>query len=175
MFKNNNSMRASLFTGGVLMLVLWSPVNMASQSTKDVEQCFNEAMQGKVGNAAKREANALCREQSSGNAPTGIELPAEAINKLKIDAGFGWGIFSGTIYNGNSEYLITQLTVNMTPIHDHHMEMMGHMSHEPKTHKIDLNLAPLSKSALSMALDAGDTHVHDFEWKILQVLGHKIN
>lgn len=104
-----------------------------------------------------------------------IELPTEAINKLKIEAGFGWGIFSGTIYNGNSEYSITQLTVNMTPIHDQHMEMMGHMSHEPKTHKINLNLAPLSKSALSMALEGDDTHVHDFEWEILQVLGHKTN
>lgn len=104
-----------------------------------------------------------------------IELPAEAINKLKIEAGFGWGIFSGTIYNGNSEYLITQLTVNMTPIHDDHMEMMGHMSHEPKTHQINLNLAPLAKGALSMALEGDDTHVHDFDWEILQVLGRKIN
>ncbi len=104
-----------------------------------------------------------------------IELPAEAINKLKIEAGFGWGIFSGTIYNGNSEYMITQLTVNMTPIHDDHMEMMGDMSHEPKMHQIDLNLAPLSKSALSMALEGDDTHVHDFDWEILQVLGLKIN
>jgi len=104
-----------------------------------------------------------------------IELPTEAINKLKIEAGFGWGIFSGTIYNGNSEYMITQLTVNMTPIHDDHMEMMGHMSHEPKTHQIDLNLAPLAKGALSMALEGDDTHVHDFDWEILQVLGHKIN
>ena len=104
-----------------------------------------------------------------------IELPTEAINKLKIEAGFGWGIFSGTIYNGNHEYMITQLTVNMMPIHDDHMEMMGHMSHEPKTHKIDLNLAPLAKGALSMALEGDDTHVHDFDWEILQVLGHKIN
>ena len=104
-----------------------------------------------------------------------IELPAEAINNLKIEAGFGWGIFSGTIYNGSSEYLITQLTVNMTPIHDDHMEMMGHMSHEPKTHQINLNLAPLSKSALSMALEGDDTHVHDFDWEILQVMGHKTN
>ena len=113
--------------------------------------------------------------QTTEHKSTAIKLPAEAINKLKIEAGFGWGIFSGTIYNGNSEYLITQLTVKMTPIHDHHMEMMGHMSHEPKTHQIDLNLAPLAKGALSMALEGDDAHVHDFDWEILQMLGHRIN
>jgi len=26
---------------------------------------------------------------------------------------------------------------------------------------------------LSMALEGGDAHVHDFKWEILQVLGHK--
>lgn len=153
MIKKKYSVRLSLLTASALMLTFWSQASIANQSDS-LQPCTYEAQ-------------VSCHEADN------VQLPTDAIAKLQIDAGFGWGIFSGTIYNGNSEYLITQMTVHMTPIHDHHMEMMGDMLHEPKAHKIDLNLRPLSKSALSMALEGDDTHVHDFKWEILQVLGHK--
>ena len=105
-----------------------------------------------------------------------IELPQDAIQKLKIDAGFGWGIFSGTIYNGNDNYHITQLVVSMTPVHDHHhMHMHPNMSHNAKVHLIDLDLPPSSKGALSMALPSDVADVHDFKWEILKVTGYHIN
>jgi len=104
-----------------------------------------------------------------------IELPQDAIQKLKIDAGFGWGIFSGTIYNGNGNYHITQLVVSMTPVHDHHMHMHPNMSHDPKVHQIDLDLPPSSKGALSMALPSDVADAHDFKWEILKVTGYQIN
>ena len=105
-----------------------------------------------------------------------IELPQDAIQKLKVDAGFGWGIFSGTIYNGNGQYHITQLVVSMTPVHDHHhMHMHANMSHDPKVHHTDLDLPPLSKSALSMALPDDVAGVHDFDWEILKVTGYPVN
>lgn len=115
-------------------------------------------------------------EQLPETIPQSTALPTDVIQKLKIDAGFGWGIFNGSIYNGNSNYFITQLTVSMTPIHDdHHMEMHANMSHETKQHRIDVNLPPLSKGALSMALTGDDTHVHDFEWEVIEVIGYKTN
>ena len=105
-----------------------------------------------------------------------IELPQEAIQKLKIDAGFGWGIFSGTIYNANDNFHITQLVVSMTPVHDHHhMHMHANMSHDAKVHHIDLDLPPSSKGALSMALPNDVADVHDFKWEILKVTGYPVN
>jgi len=103
-----------------------------------------------------------------------IELPQNAIRKLQIDAGFGWGIFSGTIYNGNDNYHITQLVVSMTPVHDHH-HMHSNMSHDPKVHQIDLDLPPSSKGALSMALPNDVADAHDFKWEILKVTGYQVN
>ncbi len=103
-----------------------------------------------------------------------MELPPDAIQKLKIDAGFGWGIFSGTIFNGNDNYHITQLVVSMTPVHDHHhMHMHPDMPHDPRTHRIDLDLPPASKGALSMALPADVADVHDFKWEIIKVTGYQ--
>ncbi len=115
-------------------------------------------------------------EQLPESTPQSTTLPNDVIQKLNIDAGFGWGIFNGTIYNGNGDYFITQLTISMTPIHDdHHMEMHANMSHETKQHQIDLKLPPLSKGALSMALTGDDTHVHDFEWEVVEAAGYKTN
>lgn len=118
---------------------------------------------------------ASCCQQSDSSKQSShsLELPAEAIQKLKIDAGFGWGIFSGTIYNGNDNFHITQLVISMTPIHDgHHMHMHANMSHDPKIHHIDLDLPPTSKGALSMPLAGEDAHVHDFKWEIIKVMGY---
>ncbi len=105
-----------------------------------------------------------------------IELPQDATQKLKIDAGFGWGIFSGTIYNGNDNYHITQLVVSMTPVHDHHhMHMHSNMTHDAKVHQIGLDLPPSSKGALSMALPNDVADAHDFKWEILKVTGYQVN
>lgn len=126
--------------------------------------------------ASDSSVNPACCQQSANAALALTELPQEAIQKLKIDAGFGWGIFSGTIYNGNDNYHITQIVVSMTPIHDHHhMHMHANMSHDPKTHYIDLDLPPASKGALSMALPNDVADVHDFKWEILKVTGYQIN
>ena len=102
-----------------------------------------------------------------------IALPRDAIQQIEITAGFGWGIFSGTIYNGNDNYHITRLIISMTPIHDDH-HMHANMSHDPKIHQIDLDLPPISKGALSMALTGDDVHVHDFDWEILEIIGYQV-
>lgn len=115
-----------------------------------------------------------CCQQSAAQAAAVVELPQEAIQKLRIDAGFGWGIFSGSIFNGNENYHLKQLVVSMTPIHDGHA-MHGHenMSHEPKVHQINLDIPPASKGALSMPLPNDDAHVHDFKWHIIKVMGYQ--
>lgn len=120
-------------------------------------------------------ADTPCQSNPGSAQPCTIELPTDAIQKLKIEAGFGWGIFSGTIYNGNDDYHVTRLIVSMTPKHDdHHMHMHAHMSHEPKVHQINLDLPPATKGALSMALPDDVADAHDFDWEILQATGFKI-
>ncbi|SET01703.1 hypothetical protein SAMN05216326_10964 [Nitrosomonas marina] len=118
-----------------------------------------------------------CDTQSETNHPCPFELPADTISKLKIDAGFGWGIFNGSIYNGNSEYTVTQLDISMEPVHDHHTMEMTHAkhagSHEPRMKQIKMNLQPLTKGAISLALDDDVVHVHDFKWKVVRIYGYK--
>jgi len=123
--------------------------------------------------ASDSPAAAPCTQPSDSRQSCRVELPVEAIQKLKIDAGFGWGIFNGSIYNGNKNYHITQLTISMVPIHNHHhADMHASMSHEPRVHQIDLELPPATKGAISMPLPSEDIHIHDFKWEIIKVTGY---
>ena len=174
MCKNNFLLvRLHLLIGCALLLTTGSFHALADQAPTHYDRYLKKTMPDKEDNIATLEKDTLCCETSSNNKTKSIVLSDEAIKKLVINAGFGWGIFNGSIYNGNNNYTVTQLIVSMTPIHDHHMEMMEMSSHETKEYKIDLNLLPLSKGALSLAIDADDTHVHDFEWEIIQAVGHK--
>lgn len=140
---------------------------LAGETSMNDAPCSSQVTAKYTENNAAQQLRNPCYLEST-------ELPEEIKNQLKINAGFGWGIFNGNIYNGNSEYVITRLVISMEPIYDgHHMEMMGHISHEPKIHQISLNLAPLTQGALSMALHEKDAHIHDFKWEIIKVFGHK--
>ncbi|MBA3757103.1 MAG: hypothetical protein H0X02_13165, partial [Nitrosomonas sp.] len=90
-----------------LVLLMMSHNVTADQSQSSAGPCVHQSNSAQSG---KSESN--CHEHQSKL----IELPDEAIQKLKIDAGFGWGIFNGSIYNGNESYSVTQLTVSMVPI-----------------------------------------------------------
>lgn len=107
-----------------------------------------------------------------------IELPETAIKNLTINAGFGWGIFSGSIYNHDKDYHIKQLIISMIPIHGH-----GHGHHHndhqitangPRIHTITIDLPPDSKGAISMPLPNEDLHIHGFDWKIIKADGYLI-
>ena len=99
-----------------------------------------------------------------------IQLPSEAINKLRIDAGFGWGIFNGSIYNGNDDYVIEKVVIKLIP-----SQIVGTSSEIPletKEYTIDVDVPPLSKGALSMFLDSDGTQ--EFEWRLINVMGRKL-
>ncbi len=96
---------------------------------------------------------------------------AEAVEKITIDAGFGWGVFGGSVYNGNSDYTITQITVKLTP-----SQIIGTSSTSPlvaERYHIDITVPPLTKAALSMPLDADGTL--EFLWELVQVQGYRVS
>ena len=96
---------------------------------------------------------------------------AEVVERITIDAGFGWGIFGGSVYNGNSDYTITQITVKLTP-----SQIIGTSSASPliaEQYHIDITVPPLTKAALSMPLDADGTL--EFLWELVQVQGYRVS
>ena len=155
---------APLILSAVALLI--SPaLSVASQSDPvNYDQCVLAATNTAVGDLAAREAASSCREKFLGKVPEDENLTAEALGKLDADGGFGYGIFSGSIYNGNSDYTVTQVTILLTPI----------PAGSPlitREYNIDVTVQPLTKGALSVALISDGTR--EFSWNLTKARGYK--
>ena len=141
--------------------LLISPGQSGASQTAPVNyaQCVKAAS-----NTAASEAARSCREKFPGKAPEDENLTAEALGKLDADGGSGYGIFSGSIYNGNSDYTVTQVTILLTPI-------PAGSSLITREYNIDVTVQPLTKSALSVALISDVTR--EFSWSLTKARGYK--
>jgi hypothetical protein len=157
-------------------LVLLSLPGMASTNLSGAgaysgafERCLRDAMKGVTSGRAADEVTRACREQTPGRATDETNLPPDALAKLVVHAGFGWGIFSGTLYNGNSDYVVTQITVLLIPMRKSNVEEAPAGGRE---YNIALAVQPLTKAALSMPIPSDNTL--EYSWKIVKGLGFKI-
>lgn len=141
-------------------LLLSPDQSIASQTgPANYAQCIKVA-----GNTAASEAARSCLEKFPGKVPEDENLTAEALGKLDADGGSGYGIFSGSIYNGNSDYTVTQVTILLTPI-------PAGSSLITREYNIDVTVQPLTKSALSVALISDVTR--EFSWSLTKARGYK--
>ncbi len=145
--------------------LLISPGQSGANQTAPVNyaQCVKAAKKA-AGNTAASEAARSCLEKFPGKAPEDENLTAEALGKLDADGGSGYGIFSGSIYNGNSDYTVTQVTLLLTPI-------PAGSSLITREYNIDVTVQPLTKGALSVALISDGTR--EFSWSLTKARGYK--
>jgi hypothetical protein len=136
--------------------------------TGDYNPRIDKSTEEKSGQNTAYGAEADFKNQSE-NADTGeLDLPPDALNKLIVHAGFGWGIFSGTIYNGNKDYAMTGVTVLLTPATNNRSEPTPASGRE---YDIALALEPLAKGSLSMPVPSDNTL--EYTWKITKARGYK--
>ena len=151
-------------------LVFLIPLDASAGSLSDTrayEQCILDSMRGITSDRAAEEATRACREQFAGDR-VNADLPTDALDKLIVHAGFGWGIFSGTLYNGNNDYAITQITVVLTPMRTSDVGKIA----DGSEYYLDLAVKPLAKGALSMPIPSDNTL--EYSWKIAKARGYKI-
>lgn len=141
-------------------VLLLSPALSAASQPVNHDQCMLAATNKAVGDLAERS----CREKFPEKGLQDENLAAEALGKLDADGGSGYGIFSGSIYNGNSDYTVTQVTILLTPI----------PAGSPlitREYNIDVTVQPLTKSALSVALISDGSR--EFSWSLTKARGYK--
>ena len=125
-----------------------------------------KAAKDPVGDEAQRH----CREKSQEQKPAAKALPPAALDKLDANGGFGYGIFSGSIYNGNSDYTVTQVVILVTPLgQEKHIPAAASLT--AREYSIDVTVPPLGKSALAVAIISEGTR--DFSWSIIKAHGYK--
>jgi hypothetical protein len=140
-----------------------------SSDSAAFKECLRDAMKGVTSDRAANEVARACLEKTPGRAADETGLPPGALAKLVAHAGFGWGIFSGTLYNGNSDYVITQITVLLTPVRKSNV---AEAPAEGREYNIALAVQPLTKAALSMPIPSDSAL--EYSWKIVKARGFKI-
>lgn len=136
------------------------------QHTADYDQCIFAASKGVAGGLATHEMLHSCLEKFPGERSHNEDLPTEVLNRLDTDGGFGYGIFSGSIYNGNSDYTVTQVTLLLTPL-----PVESPFASVTREYNINVILQPLTKGALSVPIISDDTL--EFSWKLIKARGYK--
>jgi hypothetical protein len=146
--------------------LLISPVISTASPPEPVNhnQCVLAAT-NKVSAMAVLEAVRSCHKKFPGEGSHVEDLPLEALGRLDADGGFGYGIFSGSIYNGNSDYTLTQVTLLLTPI------PAAESSLVTREYNINVTVQPLTKGALSVALISDGTR--EFSWSLTKARGYQ--
>ena len=167
--KNKSTVRHSIL---LALLVVFIPLANAKDAADEKmdQQCGAPSMKEATGSHATGESRNACAQLLVSGKPGTSELPPGAFEKLDVHAGFGWGIFSGTLYNGNSDYAVTSVTVRLTPTTTGNGKSDGEL---PKGNEYDIELSaqPLSKTALSMPIPSDNTL--EYSWKIVKAKGYK--
>ncbi|MEO8767414.1 MAG: hypothetical protein ABI363_03615 [Nitrosospira sp.] len=132
------------------------------------DQCVLESMKGMIGNSAAEMARRACREEFPDIKFHDAELAPEVLGRLVIHAGFGYGIFSGRIYNSNSDYTVTQITILLAPMRK---KESAEVPVDGKEYNINLTVQPLTKSALSMPIPSDNTL--EYTWTLINARGYK--
>ena len=157
--------------GGIIPLILVATIALISPSESDASStglsnfahCLKETKKS-LGNASATEISQICRERFPKKRPTDHDLPPDILNRLDADGGPAYGTFSGSLFNSNADYTITQVTLHLTPIQPE----IPLITNE---YLIDMNVAPLTKSALSVALKSDITR--EFSWRLINARGYR--
>jgi hypothetical protein len=146
-------------------IILISPVQSDASPTglSDFTHCLKESRKS-LGSTSVQEISRICREQFPKKRPKDRDLPPDVLNRLDADGGPAYGTFSGSLFNGNADYTITQVTLHLTPIQPE----IPLITNE---YLIDMNVAPLTKSALSVALKSDITR--EFSWRLINARGYR--
>ena len=155
----------------IFALVLLMSPDLSARSLPDTSsynQCVLESMRGIMSNSAAEMTRRTCREKFPDTKFHDAELTPQVLGKLVIHAGFGYGIFNGSIYNGNSDYTVTQITILLAPMRK---KESADVSVDGKKYNIDLTVQPLTKGALSMPIPSDNTL--EYTWTLVNARGYK--
>lgn len=153
---------------------------------KDYDECILQSMKGVTSDVAARLIWKSCREKFplNQNSKKGKKLSSEIVGKITGRAGFnGYGSFTGNLYNGDSDYTITQVKIFLypkerdilsgltQPVDANDSDTLTEYADKMKSYNVDIVLAPLTSAYFSVrAIDEWDGNV---SWSIDSAKGYK--
>lgn len=136
---------------------------------KNFDDCILQNMKGVTSDDAADMIYESCLEKFSQKQPAEVEIPPWAINKLDAIAGeTNYGYFKGDMHNGNSEWIITKVTIAlvMTPPNKTSKE-------KPITREYEANVYIPPLTTREFSFNIGHKKSPSYGWILLKASGLK--
>ncbi|MFH1025685.1 MAG: hypothetical protein V1764_03310 [Nitrospirota bacterium] len=152
-----------------MVFISWPSISSAGLfGPSNYDECIVESMKGVTSDVAARAIIQSCQKKFPVKKPTDSELPSQALAKITGRAGLSFGSFRGSIYNGNNDYTITQITIVLIPKGNTHP---ADDFHNAKQYNVYVTVLPLTNSNFTVSVDSGDNE--EFDWNITKARGYK--
>src|SRR3989344_762952 len=115
------------------------------------DECVLESMKGVTSDLAARAIMRSCRDKFPEPKTNDSEVPANVVGQLDGRAGmtnYGW--FTGTIYNGDKEWTITQLPIVLVP---KSKDKSADLTLRAREYNVLVNAPPLTSTELNVKVD----------------------
>lgn len=161
-----------IVTKHIWLLILLASPDVAAAGwfgPSNYDECVLDSMKGVTSDVAASAITRSCREKFPKKGPSDSEVPASVVNQLDGRAGMtSYGYFRGTIYNGNKEWTITQMTIILAP--KSKGKSAAEISH-PREYNVDVTAPPLTDVKFSVSAD--NTSAGEFDWTITKARGYR--
>lgn len=163
-------------TLAIASALLITPVLAEAQCLipSNYSDCILRAMKGITSDVAARAIEHSCRKKFPEQARHGTEVPRSVLSRLNGNSRFYEGdgyssTFSGQFYNGNADWVITQITVDLAFV-DPNKEANS----PPQIVALNLGYAlqPLDHVPFCLSLDVGNLKFDS--WAIRAARGNKL-
>ena len=151
----------------VPLLVAALLLTLTGCGPRDYDDCILQAMKGVNSDMAARSIAKSCQDKFPERRPQDSELPPEALLQLTGHGGMGYSSFSGNIYNGNTDWTVTQVTIILVP---KGKEKDANTILDAKKYNEDITVSPLTSSHFLFLVDG---ERQEYSWNIVKARGHR--
>jgi hypothetical protein len=152
----------------IALIAVLALLSISGCGPRDYDECVLKAMKGVTSDFAARAIVKSCRDKFPGRKQQDAQLPAEALLRLAGHGQVKDGSFSGNIYNGNSDWTVTQVTIKLTPYSPPNDPFDALLA--TREYNADVNAAPLTNRRLYFSVDAP---LADYSWSISRARGYR--
>jgi hypothetical protein len=156
-----------MFARHIFLIFLIVPVVSFARwfGPSNYDECVLDSMKGVTSDLAARAIMRSCSEKFPKKKPNEIPAPLSVVSQLDGRARMSYGFVKGNIYNGNKDWTITQVTINIL------VKDKSSAQKSPREYNVDLTVSPLKNE--DFIFSVGDNSFVEFDWQITRARGYK--
>lgn len=160
-------------TCAAVTVLIAGPLHAQCIGPGNYPDCVRSSMKGVTSDVAAKAIEAACREKFPAPTTSHTDLPASALGQVDGRASFSEiagssNTFSGQIYNGNTDWSLTQIAVEVILT----TKGEGTTLQRPRTYNLNIAIPPRSNARFCLNLQLPDLKFQS--WRIAGARGLRV-